>query len=273
MSSNADSASNNDDGSAPAGQTLAIDVGNSMVKLGAMSGGKADETAVVDCGEMDRLGEAVASIWSALDAGEDRPVVVSSVAPETLERVRTVVGDQTGRELIVIRDQIDLPIPVAVDNPESVGTDRVCAAAAAHAKLKQACVVADFGTAIKIDLVGDDGVFMGGTILPGLRMSAESLEANTAALPLIEIREPEHAWGRSTSEAINNGVFFGAVGALREIAERYSSHAGKWLPLVITGGAAELIAKYAEFVDRVVPDLTLRGIDLAYQRAIDRQDD
>jgi type III pantothenate kinase len=192
--------------------------------------------------------------------------VAGSVGPETLKRVTALVEQLTGQELLVVRDQIDLPIPVEVDNPETVGVDRVCAAAAAHAQLGRACVVADFGTAITVDCVSDDGVFMGGAILPGLRLSALSLEEHTAALPLVDVVEPTHVWGRDTREAISNGIFYGALGALREIVERYATAMNKWPDLVLTGGAAELIAKHADFVDHVVPDLTLRGIALAYYR-------
>lgn len=252
---------------------MAIDIGNSFVHLGAMRDGKAVGTARIEGADPSDLAEAIERVWAQLDEDAERVVVVSSVSPEILERVEAAVGEVLGEELIVIGKQIDLPIPVALDHPEAVGVDRVCAAAAAYAQLRTACVVADFGTAITIDLVSDDGMFMGGTIAPGLQMSAQSLEAGTAALPLVEFVEPTHPWGRDTREAINNGIFYGAIGALREIVERYATETGRWLPLVVTGGAAELIAKHAEFVDHVVPDLILRGIALAYQRARGPQDD
>jgi type III pantothenate kinase len=251
---------------------LAIDIGNSRVHFGAMRQTRAATTSVLATTELDGLSETVARMWEALDEAATRAIVAGSVAPEILRKVRAAVGDVTGEELLVIREQIDLPIPVAVDNPAAVGVDRVCAAAAAHAQLQQACVVADFGTAITIDLVGDDGVFMGGAILPGLRLSALALEEHTAALPPVQIVEPTHPWGRNTMEAMNNGIFFGAIGALREIVERYATETGRWMPLVATGGGAELIAKHANFVDHVVPDLTLRGIALAYHRSRGQHD-
>jgi type III pantothenate kinase len=258
-------------GAAP--QVLAIDVGNSFVHVGAMQDGKAIRMVVLESGDPSELADAIEGLWAELDASEERAVVASSVSPEQLARVEAVVSNALGEDVIVIGQQIDLPIPVALEQPEAVGVDRVCAAAAAYGELKTACVVADFGTAITIDLVSDDGMFMGGTIAPGLRMSSESLETGTAALPRVHIVEPTHPWGRNTREAINNGIFYGAIGALREVVERYATETGRWLPLVVTGGACELIAKHAEFVDHVVPDLILRGIALAYQRARERQDD
>jgi len=253
-------------GPRPAAELLVIDIGNSRIHLGLAREGKVTDSVVVEAAGLDDLPKVIEDLWSKLDASAPRASVGASVAPGVLRRVAEVVRKVTGQELLVIRDQIDLPMPVDVSNPDTVGADRVCAAAAAHAQLGQACVVADFGTAITIDCVSDDGVFLGGAILPGLQLSALSLEEHTAALPLVEVVEPTHPWGRDTREAINNGIFYGAIGALREVVERYATEMCKWPPLVVTGGAGALIAKHANFVDHVVPDLTLRGIALAYHR-------
>jgi type III pantothenate kinase len=250
----------------PAAELLVIDIGNSSVHMGIARQGKISDRVVVDSADSRAIDEAIAQVWSKLDASGPRAAVAASVVPEMLRGIADTVERITGQELLVIREQIDLPIPVEVTNPDTVGVDRVCAAAAAHAQLHRACVVADFGTAITIDCVSDDGVFMGGAILPGLRLSALSLEEHTAALPLVEVVEPTHIWGQDTREAINNGIFYGAIGALREVVERYATEMNKWPDLVVTGGGGELIAKHANFVDHVVPDLTLRGIALAYYR-------
>ncbi|MBN1347310.1 MAG: type III pantothenate kinase [Phycisphaerae bacterium] len=253
---------------------LGVNVGNSGIHLGALPRDTTVESVVLAADALDGLDDAIARIWAFLEENDQRVIVASSVAPKLLERFVGSVDAVLGEEVLVIGRQVDLPIPIALDAPEKVGVDRVCAAAAAHAQLGEACVVADFGTAITIDLVGDDGVFMGGTILPGLRLSCLSLQEHTAALPFVErIVAAAHPWGRDTREAINNGVLFGAVGALREVAERYATELGRWLPLIATGGGAELIAKEANFVDRVVPDLTLRGIALAYHRMTIQSDD
>ncbi len=247
-------------------ELLVIDIGNTMVHLGAVRDGKVFDRTVVDAANADGLRAAIKALWDKLNTQQPRAAIAGSVVPDVLKCVRTVVREVLDRDLLVIRDQINLPMELAIENPDSVGVDRVCAAAAAHAQLQQACVIADFGTAITIDCVSDDGVFLGGTILPGLRLSAKALEEHTAALPLVDVVEPTNPWGRNTYEAISNGIFFGAVGALREIVERYATEMGKWPILIATGGAAAMIAKHAEFVDHVVPDLTLRGIALAYYR-------
>ena len=97
-------------------------------------------------------------------------------------------------------------------------------------------VLADFGTAITIGLVGDDGMFLGGTISPGLRLSALSRAEHTAALTEVDIHVPEQVLGVDTESAIRSGVVHAAVGALREITERYAETLSKW-PVLIASAA------------------------------------
>jgi len=155
---------------------------------------------------------------------------------------------------------------LALEHPESVGIDRICAAAAAYDTLKRACAVASFGTAITIDCVNDEGAFLGGAILPGLGLQARALASGTAQLPDVTIQTPDVVIGNNTEEAIQIGVLYGAVGALREIVERYAEELGNWPELVITGGNADLIHEHSDIVDHHVPDLCIRGIALAHRR-------
>jgi len=135
----------------------------------------------------------------------------------------------------------------------------------AHFRLETACVVADFGTAITIDCVNDEGVFLGGAILPGLSMGAAALAAGTERLPEVAPAAPDWVFGRDTREAIVGGLVYGARGALRELAEAYATALGRWPPVIATGGDAELVCKGSEIVQAIVPDLCLMGVALAVQ--------
>ena len=168
--------------------------------------------------------------------------------------------------LLVVGEELHRPMNLAVEAPESVGIDRVCCAAAAYERIHQACAVASFGTAITIDCVNDAGVFMGGAILPGLAMQARGLHEGTAVLPEVRLEQTGAVFGTNTDQAIKNGIIYGAVGALREITERYAADLGRWPQLVVTGGNAELISRHCDFIDNVVPDLCVRGIALAYRK-------
>jgi type III pantothenate kinase len=106
-------------------------------------------------------------------------------------------------------------------------------------------------------------VFLGGSILPGLALCARALHEHTALLPLVDIREASYSPGKDTESAIRNGITAMAVGALREITERWATEIGKWPPLILTGGDAASVAGSCDFVDGVIPDLCLDGLVIA----------
>jgi len=144
--------------------------------------------------------------------------------------------------------------------------DRVCAAAAAYDKIQQACAVVDFGTAVTVDLVDDEGTFIGGAILPGLKLQLRALHEHTAQLPTVDPAFPELPYGRDTIEAMQTGVCRGMAGAVRGLVEGYATHLNRWPQVIATGGDAALMAPYCDFLDNVVSDLTLRGAGLAYTK-------
>jgi len=249
---------------------LAAAIGNTMTRLACM-----DEASIVLRREVRT--EDAQALRNSLAELRDQfagtaPAVVASVVPVALRRLRLLCAELSIRPVLAIGDEIALPIHVALEHPEKVGVDRICCAAAAYARSRAAAVVADFGTALTVDLVADDGAFMGGTILPGLQLAARALGEHTALLPLVEVKLPGEVVGRDTEAAIRAGVFYGLVGALREITERIATLLGKWPTLIITGGDASAIAAAGGFVDVVAPDLIFEGIAFAYARHVRRAD-
>ncbi len=244
---------------------LVADIGNSVLTVGTVVGGAVTGVHTVTPAQTDALGDVLVSLWGQLDASRPRRFVVGSVVPDTLAQVREAATRHLDQTALVVTEAIALPMPVAVAQPDRVGVDRVCCAAAAYETIGQACVVADFGTAVTIDLIADDGVFLGGTIAPGLSLAVTALAEHTAALPEVELRVPNDPVGNDTEAAIRAGVVYGAVGLLREVTTRFAEKIGRWPTLIATGGDAELVADQAGFVDRVVPNLCLRGLALAYR--------
>jgi type III pantothenate kinase len=194
----------------------------------------------------------------------------------------------------------DLPLQVALERPDMVGVDRLLDAVAAN-RLRppgRPAVVVDVGTAITVDLVSSDGVFSGGAILPGIAMSARALHEFTDLLPLVELEELETcekmgtgsepsrqaaddsrsgevpvpiflpralppALGTSTVEAIGSGLFWGAVGGIRELIRQFREGAQREPQVFVTGGAGPAVAALLGPAARHVPHLTLAGIALA----------
>ncbi|MEE8171199.1 MAG: type III pantothenate kinase [Phycisphaerae bacterium] len=244
---------------------LLVEVGNSHVSIATSSPGRLSAPRRFENGAHGLVAERLRRDWRAMPGDRQCAVVLASVVPEQTTELQSAIRSDLDTDPMILGDSLPVPIEYGAVDKETVGVDRLCAAAAAHHKIQDACVVAGFGTAITIDCVDSEGTFLGGAILPGLQLQARSLHGGTAQLPRVDVRAPQAAFGRNTEEAIVNGVVYGAVGALREIVERYATELGRWPRLVVTGGGAPLIRETCDFVDDFIPDLVLRGMALAYR--------
>jgi type III pantothenate kinase len=251
----------------PADALLAVDIGNTRMGMGVYEGDALREVQRLSTYDEDAWNAPLRSLWGSIAAARRRAVVIASVSPRATTLLAERIEAICDVEPFVVRDDLPLPLDLDLENPAEVGVDRVCSAAAAFDRLRTPCAIASFGTAITVDCVDGRGTFLGGAILPGLEMSCEALHEGTAQLPLIHAGQPAGVFGRNTQTAIANGVVYGAVGALRELVERYATALGEWPQLIATGGDAELIRSHADFIDSVVPDLCLMGVVLAYRKA------
>lgn len=248
---------------------IAVDIGNSTVSLGLFVDDKLSETQQFDT---DNLAD-LAGIFRAMRktcgpqplGAKTVPVVACSVNPEAQQIVEKALDASLDQRLLLLGSDVSLDVKTAVEDPDAVGNDRLITAWAAYEVVGGAVVVADFGSATTIDCVNDNGIFLGGAIMPGLHLAAKSLKQNTAALPEITPELPEGDYGTNTTKAIQHGIYYGTIGALRELVERYATSLGHWPQVVATGGYAELIAKKCDFLDSLVPELCLNGLFLAYK--------
>jgi len=252
---------------------VAIDIGNTNIDIGFYLEDEEKSITSIPGESGSKLADHLKSAWEQIPLVEgsteekrNGAIVVSSVKPAWTELIRRIAADELGQEISVIGEDIPLPMSLWVDEPDKVGTDRVVSAAAAYAVTEDAVVVADFGTAITIDLVDQNGVFLGGAICPGFEISAKTLQQNTAQLPKTQISKPDAPYGKNTADAINCGLYYSAVGALEEIIRRYAEEIGRWPQTVITGAGAKTIKDDCNFVDSFVPSLVVKGIVLAYKK-------
>lgn len=251
---------------------IAIDIGNTKIKVAFFLDDEEKVLKAVD-GVGPELTDVLAECWdrvplveSAAEPVKNCTVVACSVKPEWTELVAEVVQDTLDTKMLVIGKEVPLPIETATDDPLKVGTDRLVTAAAAYAVVEDAVIVADFGTAVTIDLVDENGVFMGGAISPGFDLSLAAMHAGAAQLPKVTMQKPQQVYGANTEEAMRAGVYWSAVGLLETICRKYAEQLGKWPQVVLTGGAAALIKEDCDFVDSWVANLTVRGIMIAYKK-------
>jgi type III pantothenate kinase len=170
------------------------------------------------------------------------------------------------RPVVVVDGRSKLPITLDVEEPLTVGADRIVNTLAASRLFGRDAIVVDLGTATTYDCITGDGVFLGGVIAPGVLMMAESLSRRTAKLPATELVLPKKVIGRRTEECIRAGVMYGAAESIDGLIRRIKA---EWprpeTPLVIgTGGLSETFQPLCRELTQVDPFLTLRGLQLAY---------
>jgi len=252
---------------------IAVDIGNTNITIGLYLKDEEQFIKSIPGRSRKELTNCLKSAWqkipiakSSKEKKRNGVIVVSSVKPAWTKLIQQTVKDNLGEKVYIIGKDIPLPISLWVDEPDKVGTDRVVSAAAAYAVVEDAVVVADFGTALTIDLVDEHGIFQGGAICPGFEISAEALKQNTAQLPKAKIKKPKAPYGKTSTEAISCGLYYSAVATLQEVIRRYAEKIGKWPHTVLTGSAAETIKDDCEFIDSYVPNLVVKGIVLAYRK-------
>jgi type III pantothenate kinase len=168
--------------------------------------------------------------------------------------------------MLAVGPGIKTGMALRYDNPREIGPDRLVNAVAAYEKVKGACVVVDFGTAVTFDPVSAEGEYLGGIITPGVEISMEALTNRAAALPKIELGPPRSLIGKTTVDAIRSGVVYGFAGQVDGILRRLRAEMGDEIETIATGGLAEHIVPYTEEIDDTDDLLTLTGLRLLHER-------
>lgn len=248
---------------------LAIQVGNTRIKLAAFRGEEPDEVVFIAKDDLAGAIQAATRLYESIGAEVGSSVVVASVNKPVSDALVGALRDQLSCDIYGVPEDMPAPIGTCLDAGARPGIDRLLNAAAAYAKLKQACIVIDAGTCVTIDFVDGEGVFHGGAIMPGAQMQLDAMHARTAALPEVRFAAPEagEAFGRNTVAAMRLGVFEGIRGGVRALVERYATSYGAFPLVIATGGDAEALFDDQEIAQRVVPDLVLQGIRVAVQAA------
>ncbi|MGH7508581.1 MAG: type III pantothenate kinase [Gemmatimonadales bacterium] len=249
---------------------LALDVGNTEITVGLFRGRELEghwRLTTNPDRTPDEWGSAIGGflVQGGHSPNEVRAVCLASVAPAVTQSVVEGVALSTGCTGVAVDATSPLPVILDVEEPLSVGADRIVNVLAAVELFRADSLVVDFGTATTFDCVTGDARFMGGAIMPGLRTSADQLTRRAAKLPATELRPPARVIGRRTEECIQAGVLFGAADAVDGMVRRIAAEwPGDKKPRVVaTGGLAPIIAPLTTAIELTDPDLTLRGLRIA----------
>jgi type III pantothenate kinase len=247
---------------------VAVDIGNTRIKLGWF-----DARQTEPLPQPSRV-HTLAPDWTPAELGSLLPAdarqarwLISSVHRPSTARLTAWLESQQVEHAKTLSHS-DLPLVVDVREPGKVGMDRLVNAVAANRLRRpgEPALVIDFGTAIKVDYIDRRGAFAGGAIAPGIAMSARALHEFTDLLPQVELDAPSPpALGKSTLEAIRSGLYWGAVGLVRELIAQLTADSPAAQLFLSGGDAPEFAAALAAECDEApqfIPHLTLSGIAL-----------
>lgn len=250
---------------------LTADIGNTNITLGVFQGDslvfisrlatQRHRTAEQYAIELDAIFR-LEGISSDFDGA-----IISSVVPELTSTFKYAINKVTGCDSLIVAAGIKNGLKIATDNPKELGADLVAGAVGAISQYQLPCLVMDLGTATKISVIDEGGVFVGCTIAPGIGISLDALSLRTSQLPAIELSAPDHAIGTNTIECIRSGTVLGNAAMLDGMANRLEKALGKEIKtLVATGGLAKEIVACCEKDIIFNKDLVLQGLLAIYRK-------
>jgi type III pantothenate kinase len=251
---------------------IALDIGNSSIKIGFF----ARRTIFIE--EIATQPLLPSSRYAALirhfmrEKNMDKipeGIIISSVVKGYTEALRKALKSLFSVTPLIVDYATKTGIRLDIPNPEGLGADRIANIVAADALYGCPVAVIDFGTATTISVVGRASNYIGGAILPGIRLMNESLAKGTSRLSKVRIGQSGAALGTDTSSCIRSGLLFGTAGATERIIGEIERETGLKLQIAITGGYSSLISKYIKRRHRVIPLLTLKGLKIIYKRNTD----
>ena len=203
--------------------------------------------------------------------GDVEAVIIGTVVPRALHNLEVLASKYFHVEpLIAGQGKAEWPIALDVDEPHSVGADRVLNAMAAHEKHSGDLIVIDFGTATTFDVVDANGAYKGGIIAPGINLSIDALVNAAAKLPRVAIEAPQdtNVIGRTTESQMIIGIYWGYVAMMEGLTKRIKGELGRPVTVIATGGLAALFDKHTSLFDAIEPDLTIQGLGLLHQTSV-----
>jgi type III pantothenate kinase len=239
---------------------LAIDIGNTNMTFGIIKG----KNRIIRSFDIPSTSYDLSRLKPLLRYFTIDNAIICSVVPKLTRRLSSDLKNIVKGSVIVVGRDIRVPIRNLYKYPFQVGQDRLVNAYAASEIYGIPVICVDYGTAITFDLVSKSKAYLGGLIMPGLRISLEVLNNSTALLPRVKLSVPGRLIGNQTKESMLSGVVFGAAAMTNGIIAMLKKKLGNNSRVVATGGNAGMVAKYCPALTRIDPQLTLKGLGMIF---------
>ncbi len=252
---------------------LVLDVGNTNIGLGVYDKESLLYHWRIETNQdktEDEYGMLIKSLFTHVNmAFEDiQGVIISSVVPPLISSLERMCQKYLRLQPLIVGLGVKTGLNIKYENPREVGADRIVNAVGAIHEYGAPLIIVDFGTATTYCFINEDKQYMGGSIAPGIDISTEALYSRAAKLPRIELIKPDNVIGKNTVAAMQSGIFYGFIGQIEGIVTRMKQKSKKRPTVVATGGLASLIADESSVIDVVDPFLTLKGLQLIYNKNV-----
>ncbi|MFA5636596.1 MAG: type III pantothenate kinase [Anaerovoracaceae bacterium] len=250
---------------------LAIDVGNTNIVIGCMEKDNILFTARLSTDRAKTEDEYAVMLMSlfqinGITADVIEGGIISSVVPDLKQVLHLAVKKVTGKTPLMISQDLDIGLKIEMDTPTSLGSDLMVDAVAAMAKYPKPILIFDMGTATTLSVIDERGVYIGGMIMPGLRLGVDALAARTSQLPRISLDAPEQLIGKNTIDCIKAGAIYGNAGMLDGLIDRVAEELGTMPTVIATGGLIGEVVPYCKRKLIFDKNLTLWGLFILYER-------
>ena len=246
---------------------LAIDVGNTQTVFGLFEGEHLGPQFRVGTDRSHTGDELAVLLRAFVDLASLDGIVMCSSVPPLVREYEAFAERWAGAELLVLGPGVSTGVPIRYDDPREVGPDRIANAVAARERHGAPSVVVDFGTSTNFDVINAAGEFAGGVLAPGVEISMDALFARAARLPRVPFVAPERVISQTTVAALQSGLVYGFAGQVDAIVGRIKDELDvEGVPVVATGGLADLIAPHSRSITVVDQELTLHGLRLVWER-------
>jgi len=247
---------------------LAIDAGNTNIKLGLFQGAEllANWRLATDRSRTaDEYGNDVRGLFAGIDVKQVEAIVITCVVPQLHDTLRMMSERYFELTPLFVDHTTKTGLTILYDNPSELGADRIVNAVAAVEKYGAPCVVIDFGTATTFNAINSKREYLGGIIAPGLMTAADALFARAARLPRVAIERPKKVIATSTIEAMKSGLFYGYGSLVDGLIERMLEEMEETPKVIATGGLAELMEHASRYKYQIDENLTLDGLRIVYE--------
>ncbi len=250
---------------------LAIDMGNTHIEVGIVSGGEILMSSRISTDRKKTEAEYAVCIKEILDLYQIDPQeieggILSSVVPPLTYILQEAVKLVTGKMPIVVGPGTKTGMHIKIDDPKTLGADMVVAAVGGIELYGTPLILIDMGTATTITAVDREGSFLGGAIVPGVRISLDALANSTTQLPMIALDSPRKAIGTNTVDCMKSGILYGQAAMLDGMIDRMREELGAEASVVATGGLSGLIVPYCRHNIILERELMIQGLKIIYDR-------